>query len=568
MKSIVIFVVIAGALPAIAGQDAIFSTGYEPSFSVGGNIAGLDSLGEDIGISLNGALLLTAVKDGPYILGNEVEAGQVFDVTIDNSNCTIMNGSGIMPYNDVTNADINCPLDFTTVYDIKQGIFTGDVALQNMLVTTCTDNVGYNLQTIPADPDYVGDDFSGIYVFDSSVDCMAILIGDRVDINPATVNVFFGEIQLIDADYAIQSSGNPPPTPVLTTTAALGGMTVHPLNGVIVEVQNVVVSNVDLPSSEFELDMMATVNDRHHLTTPFPEIGEAMSYVRGPLAYSLSTNKIDPRDSSDLGRISKLVINEVDYDQPGDDDNEFLEILNLGPGEVDLTGVVFLLINGTDGNPYFSDSLDSFGTLGAGEYLVVGDPNVIASLPAGTASMTLPDVTSIQNSVDGIALVNVDDDVLLDALSYEGEITVANVALSSPVSLVEGTAATAIDDQLDGSLVRIPNGQDTDDADTDWQFSGVSTPGLNNDIQMPDGLLINEIDYDQPDTDTAEFVELYNPTSAVIDLSAVDMVLVNGANNLEYGRLTLSGMLEPDAYAVIGDIGLTIPPGVIYLDIG
>src|ERR671911_1031508 len=41
-------------------------------------------------------------------------------------------------------------------------------------------------------------------------------------------------------------------------------------------------------------------------------------------------------------------------------------------------------------------------------------------------------------------------------------------------------------------------------------------------------LVINEVDYDQPSTDTAEFLELKNVTGAPIDLDPYAIELVNG----------------------------------------
>jgi len=41
------------------------------------------------------------------------------------------------------------------------------------------------------------------------------------------------------------------------------------------------------------------------------------------------------------------------------------------------------------------------------------------------------------------------------------------------------------------------------------------------------GLVINEVDYDQVGTDTAEFIEVYNSGSQAIDLSTLALVLVN-----------------------------------------
>ena len=46
---------------------------------------------------------------------------------------------------------------------------------------------------------------------------------------------------------------------------------------------------------------------------------------------------------------------------------------------------------------------------------------------------------------------------------------------------VQGTTA-ADSNSVSGSLVRFPDGSDTDDANTDWSFSSIPTPGIPNPI--------------------------------------------------------------------------------------
>ena len=46
---------------------------------------------------------------------------------------------------------------------------------------------------------------------------------------------------------------------------------------------------------------------------------------------------------------STLVINEIDYDQPGTDGAEFLELKNVSAGPVALGGHSVVLVNGTGG---------------------------------------------------------------------------------------------------------------------------------------------------------------------------------------------------------------------------
>lgn len=101
--------------------------------------------------------------------------------------------------------------------------------------------------------------------------------------------------------------------------------------------------------------------------------------------------------------------------------------------------------------------------------------------------------------------------------------------------------------------------------------SGVDAPtDAGRDAPLPPGarLVINEVDYDQDSTDTAEFVEIYNAGSVSAPLGTVAVVLYDGSGGTEYARAMLSGTLAPGAYLVVGIAGqtLTLPGGVTRVD--
>jgi hypothetical protein len=175
-----------------------------------------------------------------------------------------------------------------------------------------------------------------------------------------------------------------------------------------------------------------------------------------------------------------LVLNELDYDNVGGDTAEFVEVFNGGTGPASLEGLAIAFVNGLDGTEYRRVELT--GALAAGGYLVVADPGV--HVASGATVVRFP-VTHdvIQNGApDAVTLIDTVGLKVLDALSYEGEITKAQLdGFPTAVNLVEGTAATALDANDDqGDLSRTPNGADTDDADTDWAFVPVATPGVTN----------------------------------------------------------------------------------------
>src|SRR4051812_2699871 len=72
-------------------------------------------------------------------------------------------------------------------------------------------------------------------------------------------------------------------------------------------------------------------------------------------------------------------------------------------------------------------------------------------------------------------------------------------------------------------------------------------------------VVINEVDYDQPGTDTAEYIELFNNGASVVSLSGYTLRLVNGANNTTYQTITLEGTATLPAggyYVICGDATL------------
>lgn len=74
------------------------------------------------------------------------------------------------------------------------------------------------------------------------------------------------------------------------------------------------------------------------------------------------------------------------------------------------------------------------------------------------------------------------------------------------------------------------------------------------------GLVINEVDYDVPSTDTTEFIELKNTGSVSIALSGYAIILHNGANATNYDTIFLASYtLNPGQYYVICGSGNYVP---------
>lgn len=223
------------------------------------------------------------------------------------------------------------------------------------------------------------------------------------------------------------------------------------------------------------------------LTVPEHQLSATFDYVDGAMASGATITATLGTSFDALVQVvttpQHLVLNEIDYDQPGTDTAEFVEILNPGSQPVSLAGYQLVLVNGANNQPYQTVKLDSAGTIAPGQFLVVGASSVVATIPATALKIDAGAVSNyLQNgSPDGIALVDTNAKKLVDALSYAGSITAASIPGLGTVSLVEGTPASAIDSSsTQGSLCRLPDGTDTDQAKNDWAFSKSPTPGLAN----------------------------------------------------------------------------------------
>jgi hypothetical protein len=166
-----------------------------------------------------------------------------------------------------------------------------------------------------------------------------------------------------------------------------------------------------------------------------------------------------------------VVINEIDYDQPGTDLGEFIELFNSGTGDITLDGYTLDLINGSTGGSYESINLNGL-TIGAAAYLVMCDsassvPNCDYAFTASTGWFQ----NGGSSVGDAVALYS--GGVLLDSVVYEGIGTTLGAFAEG------GTSAGADSNSEILSLSRLPNGIDTDDNGNDFGI-GCITPGTAN----------------------------------------------------------------------------------------
>jgi hypothetical protein len=193
--------------------------------------------------------------------------------------------------------------------------------------------------------------------------------------------------------------------------------------------------------------------------------GPDVDLALGTLEVSL---EVQPASDGE-GCASRLVINEIDYDQEGTDVADFAELYNAGSCALDTAGVVLSLINGgvAEAPSYQEVDVSMAGaSIAAGQFVVVGRPELAASLPADIALIGITSFAIQNGSPDGLRLAH--GDVLLDALTYGGVIA----------GVTEGASTPA--DSGAGSLGRCPDGLDSGDGSVDFAFHGTPTPGAAN----------------------------------------------------------------------------------------
>ena len=190
-----------------------------------------------------------------------------------------------------------------------------------------------------------------------------------------------------------------------------------------------------------------------------------------------------------------VVINEVDADQDGTDDAEFVELYDGGAGNTDLTGMSIVFANGSDNLVYGSHDLDGMSTDGDGYFVLCSDDATVANCDLDA----IPG-NGLQNGEDGVALV------VGDAVDFPN-----GAALPDPVDIVDAIVYETDSDTDSGLLVLLNSGQGVVDEggggdavahsnqrcpngsggqrNTDTYTQAAPTPGAENDCpDVPDGV--------------------------------------------------------------------------------
>lgn len=161
-----------------------------------------------------------------------------------------------------------------------------------------------------------------------------------------------------------------------------------------------------------------------------------------------------------------VILNEIDYDQPGVDTAEFIELYNTSSGIISLNGYYIDLINGSSNSAvYRSIDLTGFNIGSNGYFVVCNDTSLTVNCNYDFTNST----GWFQNgSPDAVALYNAT--ALIDSLSYEGDV----------IGFTEGSVLSVADSNSEiMSISRLPDGNDSDNNSIDFR-TGCITPGMKN----------------------------------------------------------------------------------------
>jgi hypothetical protein len=81
------------------------------------------------------------------------------------------------------------------------------------------------------------------------------------------------------------------------------------------------------------------------------------------------------------------------------------------------------------------------------------------------------------------------------------------------------------------------------------------------------GLVLNEIDWDQPNADDAEFIEIYNGGASAAVLDGISLLLIND-QGVTYDAIALTGTLASGGFLVVADPMVIVDPGATAVVMG
>ncbi|MCK6573357.1 lamin tail domain-containing protein [Myxococcota bacterium] len=508
-----------------------------------------------------------------------------------------------------TDAAGGCPTDIYTLRtDLPLDL---DVAVRGVVIAVRRDPDNparvsdLVVQVSPEAPEYRGAADSGLWVYliDAPVPLPIadFAPGDLLDLRGRSQD-YFGQHQLhnvrrverLERDHPL-----PPFSVVAPQDVATGGPLADVLEATLIEVRSVSVIDVDPPVGEGDLapigEFMVTgglrVNDFLH-ATPFPLAGVRYDRLSGVLRLGNADTKLEPRGPDDVARAQPVLVGfspvstRIDVgttDVPRDGDGRRLTVALDAPAPPGGT-----LVGLSSANPNVlsvpGGVLVPAGFTEAQVQATAFLPSPGVALTAGLGGRFLDATVEVVQVIHEPR--NLDLQVLPPVVGPGGRVDVSWVMDAPPPGGFEYTLTATPAGRVQGLLAgRLPEGEregtvelaipaDAPAGPVDLALRQPGRPGVEwhvafeiADVVDYTGLVINEINYDNPDLDTFEYVELYNGGPVALPITALRLEFINGADMMRYAQVNLDAagnVLRSGEFLVVGTQGVldVLPSGL------
>ena len=508
-----------------------------------------------------------------------------------------------------TDAAGGCPTD---IYTVRTTLPFGlDVGVRGVVtaVRYAPDNPGRVSELVlqvPTDaPEYRGAADSGLWVYliDAPVPLPLadFAPGDVLDLRGRTQD-YFGQHQLhnvrrverLERDHAL-----PPASVVAPQDVATGGPLADVLEGTLVEVRDVAVIDVDPPVGEGDLapigEFMVTgglrIDDFLH-AAPFPLAGIRYDRLTGVLRLGNADTKLEPRGPDDVARAEPVLVSfspaftridagttdvprdaggsrlAVALDAPAPPGGVLVGLSSANPNLLSVAGAVLIPGGFTEAQVQATAFLPTPGvtlTAGLGGRFIDATVEVVQVIRQPRA-LTLDVQPPVVGAGGRVELAIAFDEAPPGGFEY--------VLSAAPAGAVQGMLGDRLPEgQLETTLsLVVPAG--TPPGPVELTLRQPGRPGVEWRAGFEiaaqvdyTGLVINEINYDNPDLDTFEYIELYNASPNALPITSLRLELINGADMMRYAQVNLDAAgtyLRAGEFLVVGSQAVldVLPTGV------
>jgi len=226
------------------------------------------------------------------------------------------------------------------------------------------------------------------------------------------------------------------------------------------------------------------------------------------------------------GHAGSVTINEIRIDQPGDDNDEYVEL--AGPEGTSLDGLTYLVIgDGTGGSGVIEAVVDLTGSsigAGSGGFFLAAEstfslgptPDLVTTLDFENSDNVTHLLVSGFTGADGDDL-DLDDDCVLDVMPWASIVDSVSLKESDPPDCFYSPAVVGPDGSfVPGHVFRCADGSG------DFVIGAFDPAGGDDTPRAPNAcpavvVAINELRIDQPGDDNDEYVELFGTEGDPLD---------------------------------------------------